>query len=86
MYAKEVSKRGASELLDFAAGFSRHQKNLMRAITVEFDWRTCGANLNSCALCRNYISAIAMKISFRQAAGSGGSGGSRGGGSGKSIG
>jgi hypothetical protein len=68
MYAKEVSKRGASELLDFAAGFSRHQKNLMRAITVEFDWRTCGANLNSCALCRNYISAIAMKISFRQAA------------------
>src|SRR5579871_4688752 len=40
----------------------------MRAITVEFDWRTCGANLNSCALCRNYISAIAVKISFRQAA------------------
>jgi hypothetical protein len=48
------------------------------AITIEFDWRTFVANSNSYALCRNYISAIAMKVSFRQAAAGGGSGGSRG--------
>lgn len=36
----------------------------MKAITIEIDGWTFGANSNSCALCRNYISAIAMKISF----------------------
>jgi hypothetical protein len=43
MYAKEVSKRPRVNSL-ISPAISRHQKNLMRAITIDFDWRMFGAN------------------------------------------